>query len=194
MFCTMSRVCGSIEIGPRGLSHFMPFIAPMTASASVLPLVALERGVDQMHAVIAADRDEIGAMAGRLFVGRDIVLVELRGMRRGIKPRGDDAKQRVAGGRQIVVIGDVARSDELDAGFFQPALGELLGEGSSLAGRHKDEQRVGLEIVGALQERREVRIGERHFERIEDLAAALGEVTAQRPCRLRRRAPSRTGS
>ena len=39
MFCTMSRVSGSIEIGPRGLSQLMPFIAAMSESPSVLPPV-----------------------------------------------------------------------------------------------------------------------------------------------------------
>ena len=34
-----SRVSGSIEIGPRGLSHFIPFIASTSASPSVLPVV-----------------------------------------------------------------------------------------------------------------------------------------------------------
>ena len=43
-----------------------------------------QRQVDQIHAVIAADGNEIGAVAGRLFVGCDIVFVELRRMRRGI--------------------------------------------------------------------------------------------------------------
>ena len=34
-----SRVSGSIDIGPRGLSHFMPLAAAISASPSVLPLV-----------------------------------------------------------------------------------------------------------------------------------------------------------
>src|SRR5215475_234989 len=38
-FCTMSRVSGSIEIGPRGLSHFRPFMALISALPSVEPLV-----------------------------------------------------------------------------------------------------------------------------------------------------------
>jgi len=47
---------------------------------------------------------------------------------------------------------------------------------AGLSGRHENEQRIGLQIVRPLQERREVRIGERHFQRVEDLAAALGEI------------------
>ena len=39
MFWTMSRVSGSIEIGPRGLSQAMPFIAASSSSPSVAPLV-----------------------------------------------------------------------------------------------------------------------------------------------------------
>ena len=39
MFWTMSRVSGSIEIGPRGLSQAMPFIAAISESPSALPPV-----------------------------------------------------------------------------------------------------------------------------------------------------------
>jgi len=34
MFCTMSRVAGSIEIGPRGLVHAIDFIADSTHSST----------------------------------------------------------------------------------------------------------------------------------------------------------------
>jgi hypothetical protein len=97
-------------------------------------------------------------------------------MRRRIHTGGDNAEKRVARCRQIVVIDDVARADELDARFVEPALGELPRERAGLSGRHENEQRIGLQIVRPLQERREVRIGERHFQRVEDLAAALGEI------------------
>jgi hypothetical protein len=39
MLETTSRVAGSIEIGPRGLSKAMPFIAATSVSASELPPV-----------------------------------------------------------------------------------------------------------------------------------------------------------
>ena len=39
MLLTMSRVSGSIEIGPRGLSQAMPFIAAISLSPSASPLV-----------------------------------------------------------------------------------------------------------------------------------------------------------
>jgi hypothetical protein len=41
MFCTMSRVSGSIEIGPRGLSQAMPFMAASRTSPSAFPFVFL---------------------------------------------------------------------------------------------------------------------------------------------------------
>src|ERR1700730_12341958 len=97
-------------------------------------------------------------------------------MRRPIAAGGDDAEQRVAGVRQIVVVGDVARADQLDAGFVEAAFGELPRESSRLSGRHEDEQRIGMQVGGALQERREVGIGQRHFQGFQNLAAALGEV------------------
>src|SRR5262249_47853961 len=41
-----SRVSASIAIGPRGLSHDIPFTAPMKLSPSVLPLSTLTVQVD----------------------------------------------------------------------------------------------------------------------------------------------------
>lgn len=39
MLCTMSRLRGSIEIGPHGLSHFMLFMAATTASGLGVAIV-----------------------------------------------------------------------------------------------------------------------------------------------------------
>ena len=36
-----------------------------------------------------------------------------------------------------------------------------------------------MQVARALQERREIRIGERHFQRVENLAAALGEMVGE---------------
>ena len=93
-----------------------------------------------------------------------------------IDVRGDHAEHGVAHAVEQVVVGDVARADDLDAGLVEPALGELLDEGAALARRHEHEDRVGLDVLGALQERREVRIGERHARSFEHLAAARLEV------------------
>ena len=65
-------------------------------------------------------------------------------MRRRIHARGNDAEKGVAGGRQVVIVNDVARSDELDAGFVEAALGELPRESAGLTGGHEDEQRIWL--------------------------------------------------
>ena len=119
---------GSIEIGPRGLSQAMPFIAASNASPSALPFGLLERLIDQVHAIIAADRNEVRAKAVRLLEGRDIGLVERRIVRGGIRPGGDHAEHLVAHGVEIVVVGQIARADDLDAGTAEPAFGELLGE------------------------------------------------------------------
>ena len=40
-FCTMSRVSGSIMIGPRGLSCFQPLSSDIVLSGSILPFCAL---------------------------------------------------------------------------------------------------------------------------------------------------------
>src|SRR6516162_530235 len=54
-------------------------------------------------------------------------------MRRRINAGSDDAKERVAGGRQVVVVDDVAGTDQLDAGFVETAFGELPGKGAGLS-------------------------------------------------------------
>ena len=45
----------------------------------------------------------------------------------------------------------------------------------ALAGRHEDEHGVRLGVAGALQERREIRIGERRADELRNFAAALEE-------------------
>src|SRR5271155_2369791 len=59
----------------------------------------LERFLDQRHAGLAADRNEIGAVSTPLLVGGGIILVELGRVRRRIYSRGDDAQERIAGRR-----------------------------------------------------------------------------------------------
>ena len=49
----------------------------------------------------------------------------------------------------------------------RPRLDELLDEDAALAGRHEDEDRIGLLVGGALQERREVGIGQREGDAVE---------------------------
>ena len=119
----------------------------------------LERLVDQVHAVVAADRHEVGAEAAGLLEGRDVGLV-LRGVVVGrVKMRGDGADHGVAHAGQQVVVGDVARADHLDAGLVEAALGVLLHEGAALARGHEHEDGVRLGVGRALQERREIRVG-----------------------------------
>src|SRR5581483_1903520 len=134
----------------------------------------LERFVDHVHAVPASDRNEVRTQAAvRRLEGCNIGRVDLRTVRGRIDPRRHYAQHRVAHARQVVVVDQVAGSDTLDAGLVEPALGELLGEGAGLAGGHEYEQRIGPEIAGTLQEWREVRILQRHLDRLEDLPAGL---------------------
>ncbi len=128
-----------------------------------------------MHAVVAADGHEVRAHASRLLEGLDEGLVLLGRMRGRIEMRGDGADHLVAHAVEQVIVGHVARADDLDPGLVEPALDELFDEGAALPGRHKDEDGVGLGVGRALQERREIRIGEREADRLHDLAASLGE-------------------
>ena len=121
----------------------------------------LQRRVHQVHAVIAADRHEIRphAVIG-FFEGGDEILVGRRIVVGRIDMRGDGADDRVAHVVEKIVVGDVARADDLDAGLVEALLGKLPDEGAALSRGHEDEDRIGLVVGRALQERREVRIGQ----------------------------------
>src|SRR3974390_1416219 len=56
----------------------------------------LQRIVDQVNTVIAADRHEAGSLAERLLVGGDKLLVHRRRMSRRIEMRGDGAEYGIA--------------------------------------------------------------------------------------------------
>src|SRR5947199_9549229 len=101
-------------------------------------------------------------------------------MRGGIEMRRNGADHCITHAVEQVVGGDVAGADQLDAGFVEPALGELLDESTALAGGHEYEDRVGLGVARALQERREIRILERNADRFRELAARRGEAFLER--------------
>ena len=93
--------------------------------------------------------------------------------------RGDRAERRIADVGEEVVVGHVAGADQLDARLVEAALDEFLHEDRAEAGRHEDEHRVGRVVLHALQERREIRVLQRHADLLRDLAAALLEGLAE---------------
>src|ERR1700750_1247457 len=97
-----------------------------------LALSLLERLVDEVHAVVAAERDEVRAVAVGLLEGGDILLVGRRIVHDGIDAGSDDAEHGIAHSGKIIIVDDVAGPGELDAGFVEAALSELLGERSGL--------------------------------------------------------------
>ena len=126
----------------------------------------LEGLVDQVHAVVAADRHEVRPEVVGLLEGLDVGLVLRRGVVGRVDVRGHRAEHGVAHAVQQVVVGHVAGADQLDAGLVEAALGVLLHEGAALAGGHEHEDGIRLGVGGALQERREIRVGERHLDRL----------------------------
>ena len=132
----------------------------------------LDRLVDEVHPVVAAERVEVRPhpVVG-LHEGFDVRLVLRRIVRGRVVERRDDADRRRAHALEQVVVGDVAGADEPDAGLLQAALVELLHHREALAGGHEHEQRVGLRVLRALQERRVVGVAQRRLDRLDDLAA-----------------------
>jgi hypothetical protein len=176
-------------MGPRGLSHVIPFIAATRASPSVLPPVFLSASKNQMHAVIAADRDHIRPFAEGLCKIHHEGFVECRIMDCRIVVRRHDPQHGICHARQFVVVGEIARADDADAGFVHAALEKLLGEDAGLVAGEIHEQCIRVEIAGALQERCKVRIGERHPHRFDDLQAALCSTVLEGRFGLQTRRP-----
>ena len=143
----------------------------------------LERLVDEVHAVIAANRYEVRTEVVRLLEVLDVFLVERGIVRGGIIMRRHHPQHLIAHVVELVVVGEIARADDLDPGTGQAALGELLGENAGLRAGEIDEGGIGVEVADALQERRKVRIGQRNADRFDDLAAELGEALLE--CGLR---------
>ncbi len=124
-----------------------------------------------MHAVVAADGDEVRPIAIGLLERLDVSLVHRRGVSGGVHVRRHDAEHGVAHPGERVVVRQIARPDDFYSGLVEAALDELLGKDRRLLARKKDEHRVGGGVARALQERREIGICERHAQRLDDLAA-----------------------
>src|SRR3954471_22932774 len=123
----------------------------------------LDHGVeDGLHRVPGADRDEVRprVRAVLLLVGGDERLVRRPVPCGGVVEHREHADRDVAHVRQLLIGGDVARPDQLDAVLGEAEVAERLHQrGGGLAGRHEDEERVGLRILHALQERAKSEVG-----------------------------------
>src|SRR3977135_2765378 len=69
-------------------------------------------------------------------------------------------------------------------GLAEAALKKLLHDGRPLPGRHEHENGVRLGDARALQHRREIGIGERKADRLEDLPSRLDEGILERAFRV----------
>jgi len=65
----------------------------------------------------------------------------------------------------------------------------LLGEDARLRAREVDERGIRIDVADALQERREIGVGERNADRFHDLPAELGEALLERGLSFRARSP-----
>ena len=90
---------------------------------------------------------------------------------------------------QLFIGGDVAGADQLDAGLRQPEIAERLHQRRRfLAAGTKANTASRLCILGALQERHEVRVVQRHAHRPSDLPAGVGKALGERCLRIDARA------
>src|SRR3974377_214556 len=133
-----------------------------------------------MHAVIGAHTYEIGAdVRIGLFESSHIFRVQRRGMIGRIEAGRYRADHRVAHSRQIVVVGDVAWSDELNSRFIEATFNELLGKGARLPRRDEDKKRIWMSIACALEEWCKVRVCQGNFYCFNNLATGFGKILAE---------------
>src|SRR3974390_1352569 len=133
-----------------------------------------------MHAVICAHTYEIGAHFWICFFeSRYILRVQLRRMIRRIEAGCYRADHGVAHSRQIVVVGDVAWSDELNSRFVETRVTKLLGKGGRLPRRDEDKKRVWMSIGCALEEWCKVRVCQGNFYCFNNLATGFGKILAE---------------
>ena len=89
----------------------------------------LQRLIDQVHAVIGAERNEIGTeIVGLCSKAATYALLSAELCAAEYDPGRDHAEHLIAHVVEIVVVGEIAGTDDLDARIAEPALGELLGE------------------------------------------------------------------
>ena len=95
-----------------------------------------------------------------------------------------DAENAVAHRVERFVVERVAGADDLHAVLDEPAVEHLPHELARLRRRHEQHQRVGLQVLGLLQERRELGRRERRAQLVDDLAAELFEARLERVLRI----------
>ncbi len=124
-----------------------------------------------MHAVVAADREEIrialvgGVERGHEFlVARGAVVVV-------VVCRRDDAERGVAHVLEGLLVGELQLRHDLGLARVDAAIRQRLGDRRRLrAARHEDEDRFRVHVLGALHEGGEVGIGDGIAHRADDLA------------------------
>ena len=169
---------GSIVIGPRGLSQVMPLAAAMKASPSVLPLGLLQHLVDQVHSVVAADREQIridvavvsAEVLHEILVHRRIVsvVVMIRRDRRRARrrPRSCSAvSSMISPLPKILILSGVTPRSAID---FMTAAG-------SLPAGTKTKTDSGLASLTRCTKAEKSGLVDRHAQRADDLAAGFLE-------------------
>ena len=139
-----------------------------------------QRLIDDVHSVVAADREKVCPHAIVCFA--DAVHegpVLLGRMRRRVKVSGHRAEHDVAHVVQGVVVGEVAGTEQPDPRLVEPALDELPHQRGRLTGRDEHEKAVGRRVARPLQERCEIRVLQRNSQRFDHLPTRPGKAVLE---------------
>src|SRR6266567_896333 len=142
----------------------------------------LQGFVDEVHAVPAADAEEVRVAPPGRVVGVDELRVH-RGLVVVVVVKGRDETERgVAHDLQRVLLGDFALAQNAGLLRIDAEIHERLAEGRRLrAAGDEYEHRLRIEVFRALHEREKIRIDHRNAHRTDDLAAGLLERALERP-------------
>ena len=171
----MSRVSGSIRYLTAGAFPFHALCGGDQRLAVGLATGLLQRLVDQMHAVPAADREYIGAAVELGPVCLHERLVHRRLVLPSVVKHGSDTDRAVTHAPECVVVHRYFTLAE-DLARGNATLLHCLGHRRGLrpAG-DENEDGLRIEILRALHEGREVGAGDRHAHRADDFAAGIFE-------------------
>src|SRR5579884_1445736 len=134
----------------------------------------LQGGVDQVHAIVAADGEEIRVAMVIVVVGLHERLVQRRLVIEVVIRHRDNAERAVTHAFQRAFAGQRILTQDLGLRAINAAFRQRLADGCGLgAAGHPDVDRVGTHVLGALNKGGEVWIGDREAHRTYNLAAGI---------------------
>src|SRR6185437_6985371 len=136
-----------------------------------------ERSINEMHAVPATGRKEIRVTVVIGVVGFHESLIHLRLVVIVVMAAGDDADGKITHALERVLVSNLELAHDVNLLGVDTAFGKSFAERARLsAPRNEDVDGFRVQVLRALHVSGEIRIGNWHAHRTDDLAAAFLEA------------------